>query len=104
MYKNCLIQNPRLNSKFMRHRLENKKLQYTYSPSAENKTIKFGHLVEYNMRNNFLEKSYTKFDEEVLIRDPFIKNQNLAYLWINNVKCCKVCFCCMSNSEPTKIY
>ena len=25
-----------------------------------NQTIKFGQLIEYNMRNNFLEKSYTK--------------------------------------------
>ena len=30
------------------------------SRSKGNETIKFGHFIEYNMRNNFLEKSYTK--------------------------------------------
>ena len=28
--------------------------------SKDNQTIKFGQLIEYNMRNIFLEKSYTK--------------------------------------------
>ena len=30
------------------------------SRSKGNKRMKFGHLIEYNMRNIFLEKSYTK--------------------------------------------
>ena len=29
-----------------------------------NQTIKFGQLIECNMRNVFLEKSYTKYDGE----------------------------------------
>ena len=35
-----------------------------------NQTMKFGQLVEYNMRNVFLEKSYTKYGEETSPR-PF---------------------------------
>ena len=30
------------------------------SRSKGNQTIKFGHLIEYNIRKNFLEKSYLK--------------------------------------------
>ena len=29
--------------------------------SKDNQTVKFGQLIEYNIRNNFLEKSYTKY-------------------------------------------
>ena len=31
------------------------------SRNEDNQTMKFGQLIEYNMRNTFLEKSYTKF-------------------------------------------
>ena len=37
--------------------------------------MKFGQLIEYNMRNIFLEKSYTKCGGETF-PDPFLKNQN----------------------------
>ena len=37
--------------------------------------MKFGQLIEYNMRNIFLEKSYTKFGGESILR-IFSKNQN----------------------------
>ena len=30
------------------------------SRSKDNQTMKFGQLIEYKMRNTFLEKSYTK--------------------------------------------
>ena len=33
-----------------------------------NQTIKFGQLIEYNKRNNFLEKSYSKCDGETIPR------------------------------------
>ena len=36
------------------------------SGSKGNQTIKFGQLIEYNMRNIFLEKSYTKYNGKVL--------------------------------------
>ena len=37
--------------------------------------MKFVQLTENNMRNIFLEKSYTKYGEEASV-SPFIKNQN----------------------------
>ena len=42
------------------------------SRSKSNKTMKFGQLIEYNMRNIFLEKLYTKYDEDASPR-PFYK-------------------------------
>ena len=38
--------------------------------SNDNQTMKFGQFIEYNMRNVFLEKSYTKCDGETSPR-PF---------------------------------
>ena len=35
--------------------------------------MRFGQLIEYNMRNIFLEKLYTKWVEK-LVPDPFQKN------------------------------
>ena len=43
-------------------------------------------LVEYNLKNNFPEKSYTKCDGETIARPLSKKNQNWAYLWINILK------------------
>ena len=37
--------------------------------------MKFGQLIEYNMRDIFLEESYTKCDGETIPRS-FSKNQN----------------------------
>ena len=34
---------------------------------------------------------------EKLFPDPFLKNQNSAYLWINNLKFYTVCFYCMTS-------
>ena len=41
------------------------------SRSKGNYTIKFGQLIDYNMRNIFVEKSYTKCGGET-----YLKNQN----------------------------
>ena len=54
--------------------------------SKDNQAMKFGQLIEYNLRDIFLEKSYTKSNEK-LFRDPFLKNQNRAYLYQ-----CSKCF------------
>ena len=51
------------------------------SRSKVNETIKFGQLIEYNMRISLLEKSYTKCDGK-LFPGPFLKYY-------------KVCFYCM---------
>ena len=46
------------------------------SGSNENQAMKFGQLIEYNnMRNIFLEKSYTECGGETIPR-PFLENQN----------------------------
>ena len=36
--------------------------------SKDNQTMKFGQLIEYNMKNILLEKSYTKCDRETILR------------------------------------
>ena len=51
--------------------------------------MKFGLLIEYYMRNIFLEKLCTKCGRD------FLKYQNLEKLWINSLKFYKVCFYCM---------
>ena len=40
-----------------------------------NQTMKFGQLIECNMKNIFLEKSFEKCGGETS-PDPFLKNQN----------------------------
>ena len=49
------------------------------SRSKANQKIKFGQLIEYIMRNLFLENSYTKCVGESSPRPFFSKNQNRAY-------------------------
>ena len=55
--------------------------------------MKFGHLIEYNITNIFIEKSYKK-----------CQNQNSSYLWISSLKYYIVCFCYMSKSRAAEIY
>ena len=43
--------------------------------SKDDKTIKFDQLIDYDVRNIFLEKSYAKYGGETIPR-PFSKNQN----------------------------
>ena len=47
------------------------------SRSNSNQTMKFGQLIKYNMRNIFLEISYTKHDGETIPR-PFSKKSKLG--------------------------
>ena len=56
--------------------------------------MKFGQLIEYSMKNVFLEK-HTQNVVETLFPDPFLKSQNWAYLRINSLKFYTVCFYCM---------
>ena len=44
-----------------------------------NQAIKFGQLIEYNMRNIFLEKSYTKCGRKTISR-PFSKKSKLSFI------------------------
>ena len=79
-------------------------MQYTLtniSRSTDNQAMKFGQLIQYNIKNVFLEKSHTKCDGETM-PDPFLKNQNWAYIWINSVKFYTVCFYCKSSWRLSK--
>ena len=56
---------------FTRHVLLN------VSRGKGNQTMKFGELIEYNMRNIFIEKSYTKYGGEASPR-PFYKKLKIS--------------------------
>ena len=43
------------------------------SKSKSNQAMKFGQLIKYNMRNIFLEKSYTKCGGEVVLQTLYTK-------------------------------
>ena len=65
------------------------------STSKDNHAMKFGQLIEYNWETFFL-KNHTENMVEKLVADPFLKNQNWVYFWINSLKFLTVCFCFMS--------
>ena len=62
MHKNGLIRKIKLISKFMTSQPGKQPLAIHVLPNISrrkgNQTIKFGQLMKYHMRNNFLEKSY----------------------------------------------
>ena len=47
------------------------------SRNKDNQVSKFSQLIEYNMRNIFLDKSYIKCDRETISR-PFSKKSKLS--------------------------
>ena len=47
------------------------------STNKDRQKIKFGQLIEYHMRNLFLEKSCTKYGVETSYRDLFLKKLKL---------------------------
>ena len=78
MYKNGLIGKVRLISKLMTSQPGKQTITIHTLPNISrckvNQVIKFGLLIEYNMRNIFLKKPSTKCSGETLPR-PFLKNQ-----------------------------
>ena len=52
--------------------------------------MKHGQLIDYNLRNIFLEKSHTKCDREAIARS-FSKKPNLSIF--NGLKFCRGCYC-----------
>ena len=58
----------------------------------------FGELIEFKMWNIFL-KNYTQNVVEKLFLDPFLKNRNRAYLWINSLKFYTVFFFIVCQAE-----
>ena len=71
------------------------------SRSKENQKVKVGQLMEFNMRNIFLEKSYTKCDGETSPR-PLSEKLKLSILWIKSLRLVIVCFYCMPSGGPLK--
>ena len=80
MYKNGLIRNIMLISKIMTSQPEKQTIAihilFNILKSKGNKTMKFGQLIEYNVRKIFLEKSYAKCGTETIPR-PFSKKSKL---------------------------
>ena len=80
MYKKSLIRG-KLYSKFMTSQTAKQRvvihILFNISWSKGNKKIKFGPLIEYNMRNIFLEKSYPKCGTETIPRS-FSKKSKLS--------------------------
>ena len=72
------------------------------SRSKGNQAMKFGQLIEYNLRNIFLEKSYTKCGGETILR-PFFKKSKLSNLWINILKFYTFCFYCLERWRLPKL-
>ena len=58
--------------------------------------MKFGQLIEYNLGNIFLKNNIRKMVEK-LVPDPFVKHQNLAYIYINSLKFYTVSFKCIQS-------
>ena len=62
----------------------------------------FGQLIEYNIEI-FLLKNHTRNVVEKLSPDPFLKNQNWAYLWINSLKVLYSLFLLYANQRAFEI-
>ena len=65
-----------------------------------NHAMKSGQLIEYHMRNIFLENSYTeRVGETIPMHIPilFPKNQICIYVWVRSLKFYTVCFYFMSS-------
>ena len=64
------------------------------SRSKGNRAMKFSQLMEYNMRNIFLEKSYTKCGGDT-IPSPFSQKSKLSISLDQYSKIYTACFYCM---------
>ena len=62
--------------------------------SKGNETMKVGHSREYNIKNIFLEKSYTKCAGKTIPK-PFSKRSKVNIFWTNSLIFYTVCFYCM---------
>ena len=81
MYRNGLIREIRLILKFMTSQTGLQRIAIHILPnisrSEGNQAMKFGQLIEYNMRNIFVEKSYAKCAGEIIPR-PLSKQSKLS--------------------------
>ena len=91
---------------FMTSQPGEKQLQYTLrniSRSKSNQTMKFSQLIEYNMRNIFLEKSCTKCGGEAISR-PFPEKSKLRISLSQQSEFLFNLFYFISKSMNTEIY
>ena len=100
MQKNGLMRKIRMISKLITSQTGKQTIAIHILPNisggTDNLTMKFGQLIEYNVRKVFLEKSFTKYIGET-IPIPFSKNSILSISVEHILKCYTVCFCCMSS-------
>ena len=64
--------------------------------------MKFGQLMEYNMKSISFLKNHTQTAVEILFPNPFLKYQNWVCLWINSLTFYTVCFYCMPSCGLSK--
>ena len=96
MYKNALIRKNNFEIYDVTSWLINKCNTHisNISRSTGSQTMKFGQLIEFNMREIFLLKNHTQNVAEKLFPDPFLKIR-IECLWIYHLKFSTVCFYCM---------
>ena len=110
MYKNGLIRKISLISKFMMSQTSYQTVAVhillNISRSKGNQTMKFGQIIEYNMKNIFVEKSYTKYTGETSPR--FFSEKSKSSMSLDQyLQFYAVCFCCMTNEmklQTTYLY
>ena len=98
MWQNGLIRRMRLISKFITSQPGLQtiviRILASISRSKGNQTMKFGQVVDYNMGNNFLEKSYPKCGEETSPK-PFSEKLKLSISPDQKSKFYTLCLYCM---------
>ena len=72
------------------------------SRSKSNQAMKFGQLIEYNMRNIFVEKSYTKCAGETIPR-PLSKKSKLSISLDQYCKVLNILFLLYANLRAIEI-
>ena len=107
LYKNGLFRKIRLISKLMTSQPDKQTILIHIFPNISrrkcNQTMKLGQLIKYNMRNTFVEKSYTKCGGETILR-PFSKKSKLSYLCINSPKVLYSLFLLYANLRSIELY
>ena len=72
------------------------------SSSKSNQTIKFGQLIEYNLRNIFLEKWYTNYGGETFPK-PFFEKSKLSTSLGQYSKVLHILFLLLANLRLSKL-
>ena len=90
MWKNNVIRKIRLHSQFLTSKSGSLTLAIriltNIARNKKNQAMIFGQLIDYNMRDIFLDVVEEQNVAAKHFPDPFPKNQNCAYLWISCLK------------------